>query len=387
MWLTGLVSVLSTLTGGPEPWDLARLATYRHQEPAPEARIWLDRGIDPVLKRGDRVRVYYRTNVSAYVSILRIDTDGTMRLLYPRSPSESHYARAGRDYRLLFPRSPYWNVDDRPGMGYFFIVTSARPFDFTDFRYSYYRRGWDLSLIGNRVHEDPYLAMDDYVARLVPDWEYATYGLDFLSYSVGGKHAYPRFLCYDCHGFKPYNIWDPYHYTCTNFRVIVYDDPFLYPSRRYRGDRVVLTGRSIPSGPRFGLKERARGEPGTPVVRRTPAEGRDDGWVGSDTGRRRAIPRARTAPPEGGRPNADGRVTPARTLEGRRPVLERRPPVTSRPPTGPRTAPTPRVGASPAPRGAIPGSRPAVKRPPVRHPGGASSGGLGSPPRLGRPGG
>ena len=108
-----------------------------------------------------------------------------MRLLYPRSPSENHYARAGRDYRLLFPRSPYWHVDDRPGEGYFFIVTSPRRFDFSDFRYSYYQGGWDLSLVGNRVYRDPFVAIDDYVARLVSDWEYAAYGLDFVSYSVG----------------------------------------------------------------------------------------------------------------------------------------------------------------------------------------------------------
>ena len=273
MWITGAVTLLSVLTGGPEPWDLTRLAAFRHQEPVPEARIWLDRGIDPVLQRGDRVRVHYRSSVSAYVAILQFDTDGTVRLLYPRSPSENHYARAGRDYRLLFPRSPYWHVDDRPGEGYFFIVTSPRRLDFSDFRYSYYQGGWDLSLVGNRVYRDPFVAIDDYVARLVSDWEYAAYGLDFVSYSVGAAHAYPRFLCYDCHGFKPYNIWDPYHYTCTNFRVIVYDDPYFYPSRRYRGDRVVLVGRSVPGGPHFGFKERARGEPGTPLVQRVVSGG------------------------------------------------------------------------------------------------------------------
>jgi len=119
MWITGVVTVLSALAGGPEPWDLARLAMSRHQAPAPEARIWFDRGVDPVLERGDRVRVFYRSSVNAYVAILQVDTDGTVRLLYPRSPSENHYTRANQDYRLLFPRSPYWYVGDRPGMGYF----------------------------------------------------------------------------------------------------------------------------------------------------------------------------------------------------------------------------------------------------------------------------
>ena len=376
MWITGAVTVLSALTGVPEPWDLARLATYRHQEPAPEARIWLDRGIDPILQRGDRVRVYYRSNVSAYVAILQVDTDGTVRLQYPRSPSENHYARAGRDYRLLFPRSPYWHVNDRAGVGYFFIVTSPRPFDFSDFRYSYFEGGWDLSLVGNRVHGDPYLAMDDFVARLVPDWEYAAYGLDFVSYSVGAAHAYPRFLCYDCHGFKPYNIWNPYHYTCTNFRVIVYDDPYFYPSRRYRGDRIVFVGGSVRSGPRFGFKERARGEPGTPIVRRVPAEGRDNGSVTSDRQRGRAIPRgvrpapdeprpsttrpsdptagdrgARVGAPATGQGKAERRddssgsrrASPGTAPDVKRPVLKKRPPPSPRPSTRARTSPTPRV--------------------------------------------
>ncbi len=414
MWITGAVTVLSALTGGPEPWDLARLAAFRHQEPAPEARIWLDRGIDPVLQRGDRVRVYYRSSVSAYVAILQVDTDGTVQLLYPRSASENHYARAGRDYRLLFPHSPYWHVDDRPGVGYFFIVTSPRPFDFSDFRYSYYQGGWDRSLVGNRVYRDPFVAMDDYVARLVSDWEYAAYGLDFVSYNVGAAHAYPRFLCYDCHGFKPYNLWDPYHYTCTNFRVIVYDDPYFYPSRRYRGDRVVLVGRSIPGGPRFGFKERARGEPGTPIVRPVPAEGRDDGSAARDRQRGRAIPRGVTAAPDARRPTtagtrepssgdrdarvrapatrqgaADGRegspgsrrATPATAPDAKRPVLERRPPAASRPSNGARVTPAPREDS----RRSGSSSRVTPPRANPPRPQGSATRGRSSPPAIRRP--
>ena len=370
VWFTGMVTVLAAFTGGPDARDLARFGTYRHQEPVPEARIWLDGGVDPVLQGGDRVRVFYRSSMSAYVAIFQVDTDGTVRLLYPRSPSENHYARAGRDYRLLFPRSPYWYVGDPPGLGYFFIVTAPTPFDFSDFRYSYYDGGWDLSVVGSRVYEDPYTAMDDYVARLIPDWEYASYGLDFVSYSVGGAHTYPRFLCYDCHGFKPYNVWNPYHYTCANFRVVVYDDPYFYPSRRYRGDQVVFVGRSIPSGPRFGFKERGRGEPGTPIVRRVPAADRDDGSRAPEGARARAIPRAEATAPSSTRPSdaraiggRDARAQPPQTRRGDtdrredssgapparptpdagRPVLERRSPGGARPSDGVRGTPEARV--------------------------------------------
>ncbi len=166
MWILEAVTLAAVLASGLESG--ANEETQQVSEP----RIWLDRGVDPVLEAGDRVRIYYRTDTDAYVAILQIDTDGTTRMLYPRSPTENHYARADRDYRLLFPRSAYWNVDDRPGVGYFFVVTSPTPFDLSDFRYSFYDGGWDLSAVGSTVYSDPYVAMDDYVARLIPDWEF-----------------------------------------------------------------------------------------------------------------------------------------------------------------------------------------------------------------------
>ena len=393
MWITTMATVLSVVTAVPEPGDAARFVTYRHQEAVPAARIWFDRGVDPVLESGDRVRVYYRSTVTAFVAIFQVDTDGTVRLVYPRSPSENHFARANREYRLLFPRSPYWNVSDRPGVGYFFVVTSPVPFDFSDFHYSYYGGGWDLSVVGNRVYQDPYVAMDDYVARLIPNWEYAEYGLDFVSYSVGALHEYPRFLCYDCHGFKPFNVWDPYRYTCTNFRVVVYDDPYFYPSRRYRGDQVVMVGRSIPNGPRFGFKERARGESGTPVVVRVPPVPSEPEGGAVDRGR--AIPRGdadavsrpnspqdrsagdgavRVRPPVTRQGEADqGRSTPSgvrgfsptTTPDTQRPVLRRRPPKDARPSEEIRSSPGSRVDPSrprsrEEPGASAPATRPAT---------------------------
>jgi len=189
VWIEGAIATLTVLAPGlgsdaVEPVGDARgmdgSPSHVQAQQVQEPWIWVDHGVDPVLDAGDRVRVYYRTSDDAYVAIFQIDTDGTTRMLFPRSPTENHYARADRDYRLLFPRSAYWNVDDRPGIGYLFIVTSPTPFDLSDFRYSHYDGGWDLSAVGSTVYSDPYVAMDDYVARLVPDWEFVSYGLDFL---------------------------------------------------------------------------------------------------------------------------------------------------------------------------------------------------------------
>ena len=237
-----------------------------------EARVWLDRGVDPVLRRGDRVRVYYRTAQDAFVGIFQIDTNGFVRLLFPRSPADDHYVSGGRDYRLLFPSSPYWRVDENEGKGYLFVVAATTPLDFSAFSYSRYDGGWDLSSVAQNVYSDPYVAMDDFVDTVIPDWEYAGYALDFATYDVDRSHDYPRFLCYDCHGFQPFNSWNPYGYYCTNFRVVVYDDPYFYPSYRYSGTRVVYVRPPAPRQPMFVFKERAPGEPGTPVVQTRPAD-------------------------------------------------------------------------------------------------------------------
>ena len=337
MWLAGAITLLTSFfprlgaavegPTGPNPlWQAA-----------PEARIWLDRGSDPVVMPGDRVRIYYRSNVDAYVAILQIDADGTVRLLYPRSPTENYYARAERDYRLLFPRSAYWNVDDRPGIGYFFVVTSPKPFDLSDFRYSHNDGGWDLSLVGSTVYTDPYVAIDEYVARLIPDWEYADYGLDFASYQVGEAHDYPRFLCYQCHGFRPYVAWNPYRYTCTDFRVVVYDDPYFYPSRRYRGRRVVYAVPRSPR-PRFAFKERAPGEPGTVIVTPVSGDRRPSGTSTrnlppSSSSARVRPPRTRDADIEARRVESRVRVAPpVRAPEKSMPTLRRRPSTPGRKP-------------------------------------------------------
>src|SRR6056297_1008136 len=145
------------------------------QQQALEARVWLDRGQEPVVHRGDRIRLYYRTNRDAYVAIFRLDTNGSTRLVYPRSPYDRHLVRGGRDYRLVFPNSSYWLVDDDPGVGYYFAIASPTPFDYTAFNYSgsgvtqyssYGSYGWDLGEIYRTVYHDPYVAMDDLVAAL-----------------------------------------------------------------------------------------------------------------------------------------------------------------------------------------------------------------------------
>ncbi|MCG6988937.1 MAG: DUF4384 domain-containing protein [Gemmatimonadetes bacterium] len=323
-----------------EPQDAA-------PDTAMEARIWLDRGEDPVLQRGDRVRIYYWVNTDSYVALFHIDTDGSVTLLYPRSPGEDDFARAGRDYRLLFPSSSFWYVDEYPGKGYFFIVASSEPLDFDAYGYSSYDHAWDLSQVGQSVYTDPYVAMDDHVSHLIPDWQSVPYALDFATYDVGQAHEYPRFMCYQCHGYRSYSAWDPYAYGCSAVRVVIWNDPYYSPSYRYQGTRVVLA-RSRFGVPRYQFKKRVSGESWVPMIRtrQPPPRGvhyLEPGRAGppsSAAPERYAVPRAgpaRAVPRNTTPPAQQRRVFVPRT--------ERAAPAA---PAGRRTRPTTVVPAKPA---------------------------------------
>ena len=310
-----------------------------------EARVWLDRGDEPVLEPGDDVRVYYRTTDDAFAAIFRIDTDGRISMLFPHHPGADSFVPGGRDYRLILAKSPRWRVRDDPGEGYFFMLASPFPLDFSAFEYDA-ELGWDLSGVGEVVYEDPYVAIDDYVAALLPSWDIEPYALDFLSYSVGEEHEYPRFLCYDCHGFQNYSSWDPYAASCTSYQVVVWNDPYFLPRYRYSGTRVVFA-RPYGPRPRYGVTVRRPGGPRGPIVRARAAPPRRVG-VYKESPRRSARPSAGAGVSPRGAVGAGSSV--------RRPI-NRTPPragAAATPSRAPRATPsrTPRVTPSQAPRAA-----------------------------------
>jgi len=370
------------------------VAQAQEAQPALEARVWLDRGEEPVLRRGDQVRVYYRASEDAHAAIFRIDTDGGIQMVFPQHPGAIEPVRGGRDYRLLFPDAPAWPVTDDPGVGYFFMIASPEPLDFSAFPFDP-RTGWDLGAVGGVVYEDPYVAIDDYVAALVPDWEYVPYGLDFLTYHVENTYAYPRFLCYDCHTRQSYTSWNPYDVVCTSFRVVIWDDPYFYPSYRYAGTRVVVA-RPARALPRYELVTRGPGDIGVrPLVRaRTPPERRVAQFKESPTvdPSTRVPVRRPSSPPATAQTRAGSAApgSPRAGDAGSRPTLQRRsgaplpvrtPPAAAgrapiargEPSSGGRAAPSAERRAEPArPERASPGrdapARAAPTRPPPTRP-------------------
>jgi len=242
------ITLLTSLVGGPA----APVAAARLDADRPRVSVWTDNGDDPY-QTGRDARVFVRSDRDAYVTIFRVDTDGRVRVLFPRDPWEDNFVRGGREFEVEATRDgDAFYVDDYPGVGYVFAVASPDPFDYDAITTGDH---WDYRVVADgRVRGDPYVALTDLAQRIVrendSDWDY-----DLVPYYVERHYDYPRFLCYDCHSYASYPTWDPYASSCVRFRIVEFDDPYYYPYRYYGGTRVVFT-RPLRPEPRFIFKDR-----------------------------------------------------------------------------------------------------------------------------------
>ncbi len=255
-----VLAFVSGLASGPVP-DSVRASfvtpswffgNVRLGYEAPDVELWVSG--DNLFRRGDRARVYFRTDEDAYVTIVRIDTDGRVDILFPEDPYDNAEVRGGHTYRVYGHGHESFVINDYPGMGYIFAIASWEAFDYE--RVSRGRQ-WDYRHAGGRVHRDPYTAARDFAELLLVDTR-AAYSFDVAEYHVERRVSYPRFLCYDCHAYRPYPVWNPYSHACVKFRIVVWDDPYYYPYRRYGGRRVVYVRERVRE-PRYEFKELPRG--------------------------------------------------------------------------------------------------------------------------------
>ncbi len=257
----------------------------------------------------------FQTEQDGYVTVLRVDTDGRVRVLFPREPWEDNLARGGRVYEV---RDAWgfsgFRADAYPGLGYLFAVVAAEPFIYDPIE-SEQRWNYELVADGGRIRGDPYAALTELAARIVPegsqDWDY-----DIAPYHVQRHYDYPRFLCFDCHAYAGFRTWNPYDYTCVRFRVVVFDDPYYYPYRWYGGTRAVIR-RPQRLEPRFIFRDRGAADAFFTRIPRAPGERRSAPRCGC-AGARHRQSRHRAASP-------GGHATPAARLSrGPRPRRARR---------------------------------------------------------------
>jgi len=269
----------------------------RHSR-GPGVRIWLSG--DDVYRRNERARVYYRVERDAFVTILRVDTDGRVRVLFPRHPDDDNYAEAGRSYVVSgWDRGTTFIVDDYPGVGYVFAIASSTPFDF---RMIHDGDRWTMRHVTDgRIHGDPRSSLEEIMLELLPQ-DYDDFDTHIAAYHVERRYDYPRFVCYDCHAYVPFYTWNPYYSWCRSYTLVVWNDPwyyhpsYWYPTRYYGGRRVVYTYRSAPA--RYVFRERQGSVAGVDYRRRDVAtyvrRPEDRGVRAADIGTVGGVPVPRT---------------------------------------------------------------------------------------------
>ncbi|PYP73315.1 MAG: hypothetical protein DMD41_06190, partial [Gemmatimonadetes bacterium] len=171
----------------------------------PPVQVWLNHND---YARGDRAKVYARTQQDGYLVVLRADADGRVRVLFPLDPGDDNFVRGdneleirGRGDREAFP------VDENPGTGAVLAAVSHDPFKFDQ-----YVRGdhWDYRVLGQqRVSDDPEAGLLDVVRQMAGGGGAAHFDYDVATYTVESSN---RSRTYTSSYYDSY--YDPFGYAC-----------------------------------------------------------------------------------------------------------------------------------------------------------------------------
>lgn len=178
------------------------LSTGQHpaRDPQPVS-IGIDRSTP--YAPGDTVRPFVRVTPGTYATVLRVDTEGRIRILSPATPGGQ---RVQPSPSRRTTRLPGFRSGPRNGVGFVAVFASPEPFDFSGIT----RDGrWDYGPgTRGRIVGDPVTGLLQFVRQLS---RAAVYHLAI--YYVGYRYDHPRFACTGCHAGSA--DWDPYAASCS----------------------------------------------------------------------------------------------------------------------------------------------------------------------------
>jgi hypothetical protein len=181
-----MVAVLTTFSSAQaQRVDRARVNEYgQPTQDGPSVNVWIDRYS---FSYGERLRAYFQTDPGAYVTVLRVTTNGNVRVLYPHLPTVQ---RAFTYDLLVDDEIPYstdvaFYLNEPPGVGVVFAIASYTPFDY---------RGvssggrWSTLRLTTSQYDDPFTIVSRFVSRTLASR--AEYSVDYIQYEVTGAGRY-----------------------------------------------------------------------------------------------------------------------------------------------------------------------------------------------------
>jgi hypothetical protein len=196
---------------------------------------------------GDSVRTFVRAPSGTYLTVLRVDTEGRIKVLYPPVPAARGFVSDQASRRLPTTGLPGFRSGPRPGVGYVAAFVSPQPFDFRGITRD---SRWDYGpATKGRIVGDPVMGLLLFVTGLSGDFVY-----DLATYHVGGRHEFPRSACTACHA-RPAS-WDPYAARCTWVTVTM---TVAQPQSPSFDQRVPAAGRAVRALPHLVYRSAGTG--------------------------------------------------------------------------------------------------------------------------------
>jgi hypothetical protein len=146
----------------------------------PNVQVWLD---ESGYAFGDLIRPYVAADPDAYITVVRVSSDGALQVLYPRLPGEQvryNPAQFANDRLPASTTSPFLIRESR-GVGFVFAIAS-----YYKFNYRYYTangRYWSSSRLASASRfGSPFQIVRSFVEEITEGSE--SYSMDYVMYDV-----------------------------------------------------------------------------------------------------------------------------------------------------------------------------------------------------------
>ncbi len=199
---------------------------------APPIQLWINS--DRRFRVGERVKIQVETGTSGYLLVLQLDTDGTLRVLFPLGPADETFVEGGRRFEVRDPRSGESFVADHDGVGLIYTAIAADPYRFDAWLDS--DGNWSPAVLTvARETEDPEADLSALVQQLVSP---AGFDYDVLDYLVMGRSRYVENAPPPPGWWSP--LWDEYYdycYSCAGYSGVYVSlgyGGWYWPSYWYR---------------------------------------------------------------------------------------------------------------------------------------------------------
>jgi hypothetical protein len=230
----------------------------------PHVQVWLE---NRSLDNGDVIRPYVTSDPGAYLTIVRVTTDGQLQILYPYQPREQapyNPARFSND-RVPMTGGSGFVVRESTGNGFIFAIAS-----YYRFNYSYYssRGYWSATRLASASRfGTPFQIVRSFVEEITEGS--SSYSMDYVMYNVDGRSYRSRYASrYRNYAYGDYydlclNAFDRYYYSyCGGYGG--YYNPYIVTHLPAQPKGKTLRGRPIVHDPMLP-------HPQQPVIGHFPA--------------------------------------------------------------------------------------------------------------------